>query len=292
MGLFRPARTVTGPHGEYWELYVSKTALPAWRERAPGSVEYGSVDPRGDLLELPFMLVSAVWGILIAPLLRFFVLLPVSFVRGRRSRACASKRSTAFRSAKSFSGRRPTTGSSACWTRSCRASRPGSSCSPRARSIPAGNDERVRARRRAAVRSRAGRRVGRVCADDVRRQADCRRRQIGCRRRGVCACRRVPRRCTRRRRRLAAGRAAALAHAGRSREQLVGMRDALERCARTSPTSSATRTAAARAIDAQLARVDQLWIERPPDEIRGAIGSALALGLDEAYALGCRLMTA
>ena len=42
---------------------------------------------RGDLLELPFMLISVVWGMLIAPLLRFVVLLPVSFVRGRRSRA-------------------------------------------------------------------------------------------------------------------------------------------------------------------------------------------------------------
>lgn len=87
MGLFRPARTVTGLHGEYWELYVSKTALPAWREREPAAVEYGSGDPRGDLFELPFMLVSAVWGMLIAPLLRFVVLLPLSFVRGRRSRA-------------------------------------------------------------------------------------------------------------------------------------------------------------------------------------------------------------
>lgn len=87
MGLFRPARTVTGPHGEYWELYVSKTALPAWREREPSGLEYGSGDVRGDLLELPFMLVSALWGMLIAPLLRFVVLLPVSVVRGRRSRA-------------------------------------------------------------------------------------------------------------------------------------------------------------------------------------------------------------
>jgi hypothetical protein len=87
MGLFRPARTVTGPHGEYWELYVSKTALPAWREREPGGLEYGTGDARSDLLELPLMLVSALWGMLIAPLLRFVVLLPFAFVRGRRSRA-------------------------------------------------------------------------------------------------------------------------------------------------------------------------------------------------------------
>lgn len=87
MGLFRPARTVTGPHGDYWEVYVSKTALPAWREGKPGGLEYGVGDPRGDLLELPFMLLGALWGMLIAPLLRFLVLLPASFVRGRRSRA-------------------------------------------------------------------------------------------------------------------------------------------------------------------------------------------------------------
>ena len=88
MGLFRPARTVTGPHGEYWELYVSKTALPAWREGKAGSFEDGSAyGGRADLLELPFVVVSAVWGMLIAPLLRFLALLPVSFVRGRRSRA-------------------------------------------------------------------------------------------------------------------------------------------------------------------------------------------------------------
>lgn len=88
MGLFRPARTVTGPHGEHWELYVSKTALPAWREGKPGAAEDGFVTgTRGDLLELPFMLVSAVWGMLISPLLRFVVLLPAAVVRGRRSRA-------------------------------------------------------------------------------------------------------------------------------------------------------------------------------------------------------------
>lgn len=87
MGLFRPARTVTGPHGEHWELYVSKTALPAWRESAPGRLEDGTGDARGDLLELPLTVVSALWGMLIAPLLRFVMLLPIVFVRGRRSRA-------------------------------------------------------------------------------------------------------------------------------------------------------------------------------------------------------------
>jgi len=88
MGLFRPARTVTGPDGDYWELYVSKTALPSWRQGRGGAGDFaGGFDARFDLLELPLMVASAVWGLLIAPLLRFVVLLPVAVVRGRRSRA-------------------------------------------------------------------------------------------------------------------------------------------------------------------------------------------------------------
>lgn len=73
----------------------------------------------------------------------------------------------------------------------------------------------------------------------------------------------------------------------RSREQLVGMRDALD----------ALRTYLAyelhddhapelARIDAQIRNVEELWIERPPEAIRGAIGSALATALDDAYALG------
>jgi hypothetical protein len=79
----------------------------------------------------------------------------------------------------------------------------------------------------------------------------------------------------------------------RSREQLVGMRDALDalRTYLAYELRDADATPIAR-IDAQLARVDELWIERPPDAIRGAIGSALAIGLDEAYTLGRRLTTA
>jgi len=85
VSLFRPARKVSCPNGDYWELYVSKTALPTWRETG-GSM--GSVgDPRGDLIMLPFTVIGAIWGMLIAPLLRFVVLLPVAVVRGRRSRA-------------------------------------------------------------------------------------------------------------------------------------------------------------------------------------------------------------
>lgn len=84
MSLFRPARKVSCPNGDYWELYTSKTALPSWRQRS-GSDSFG--DPRADLLALPFAVIGAIWGMLVAPLLRFAVLLPVAVVRGRRSRA-------------------------------------------------------------------------------------------------------------------------------------------------------------------------------------------------------------
>ena len=74
----------------------------------------------------------------------------------------------------------------------------------------------------------------------------------------------------------------------RSHEQLVGMRDALE----------ALRTYLAYAlpdgvpeVDAQLARVDRLWIEHAPAEIRGGLGDALANGLDLAYETGRRRFT-
>ena len=85
MSLFRPARKVSCPNGDYWELYVSKTALPTWRETGGSMGSFG--DPRGDLIMLPFTVIGAIWGMLIAPLLRFVVLLPVAVVRGRRSRA-------------------------------------------------------------------------------------------------------------------------------------------------------------------------------------------------------------
>jgi hypothetical protein len=81
MGLFRPARRVTGPRGESWELYVSKTALPAWRE--PSAADY-DVDPRAGLV---VGVVDAVWGSLVYPLLRFVAALPFAVVRGRRTRA-------------------------------------------------------------------------------------------------------------------------------------------------------------------------------------------------------------
>jgi hypothetical protein len=84
VSLFRPARKVSAPNGDYWELYASKTALPSWRERG-GMDSLG--DPRADVAMLPFAVIGAIWGMLIAPLARFVFLLPVAVVRGRRSRA-------------------------------------------------------------------------------------------------------------------------------------------------------------------------------------------------------------
>jgi hypothetical protein len=84
MGQFRPARKVSCVNGDYWELYASKTALPSWRQRG-GMDSWG--DPRADTLALPLAVIGAIWGMLIAPLARFLVLLPFAVVRGRRSRA-------------------------------------------------------------------------------------------------------------------------------------------------------------------------------------------------------------
>ncbi len=86
MGLFRPARTVTGPSGDYWEIYLSKTALPAWKEGRSGGVDLTG-NPRIDLLMLPVAVLGVLWSQLVLPLLRFSVLLPVAVLRGRRSRA-------------------------------------------------------------------------------------------------------------------------------------------------------------------------------------------------------------
>jgi hypothetical protein len=82
----------------------------------------------------------------------------------------------------------------------------------------------------------------------------------------------------------------------RSPRQLVGMRETLEALrtyvaydiARLTPDDRAARVAKAGLVevDAKLESVDRLWIERPPDAIRGGIGTALTTGLDAAYAVG------
>jgi len=84
VSLLRPARKISCANGDYWELYASKTALPAWQQRG-GMSSLG--DPRADLLAFPFAVLGAIWGMVFAPLLRVLVLLPIAVVRGRRSRA-------------------------------------------------------------------------------------------------------------------------------------------------------------------------------------------------------------
>jgi hypothetical protein len=73
----------------------------------------------------------------------------------------------------------------------------------------------------------------------------------------------------------------------RSTAELAGMRDALE-ALRTYLAYELRDDDALAPVDAQLAAAERLWIRRPPPEIRGAVGSALAIGLDRAYALGLR----
>lgn len=94
MGIFRPARTVSGPGGQYWEIYASKLILPSWREGNGGDWDT-SGDGRFDLLSLPLALLGALWAILLAPLLRFLALLPFALLR-RRTRAVRIEAINAF----------------------------------------------------------------------------------------------------------------------------------------------------------------------------------------------------
>jgi len=82
VSLFRPARKVSCPNGDYWELYASKTALPSWRKA--GIHVRRSGDP---ILDIPIVVFSVLWAVVVEPLLLLFVLLPAAVVRGRRSRA-------------------------------------------------------------------------------------------------------------------------------------------------------------------------------------------------------------
>lgn len=90
MGLLRPARRVTSPSGDDWEIYVSKTALPAWRGSDADSV---SIDGPPDV---PIAILAALWANVLLPLGRMLVLLPPAVVRGRRSRAVRVEAVTSF----------------------------------------------------------------------------------------------------------------------------------------------------------------------------------------------------
>jgi hypothetical protein len=87
MSLFRPSRTVTTPSGEDWELYVSKTALPAWRQGRVGNLESAPVGGGFVPLDLLVALPAAIWGAIVRPLLAAVVLAPAAWMKGRRSRA-------------------------------------------------------------------------------------------------------------------------------------------------------------------------------------------------------------
>jgi hypothetical protein len=78
----------------------------------------------------------------------------------------------------------------------------------------------------------------------------------------------------------------------RSHEQLVGMREALESLRTYLAYELGSDDAEVAQIDAELAKVDRLWIAHAPAEIRGGLGDALANGLDLAYALGRRRFSA
>jgi hypothetical protein len=76
----------------------------------------------------------------------------------------------------------------------------------------------------------------------------------------------------------------------RSPDELLGMRRALEALKTFLAFELKDDNAPELArLNAELARAERFWIERPPPEIRGAVGDALVRALDEAYELGRRL---
>jgi hypothetical protein len=88
VSIFRPSRTVTGPDGLEWELYVSRFALPPWRPAAYDGLavtaDGGSGTPADIvffLLEIPLFLFKQI----LLPLVRLLVDLPSAALRTRHS---------------------------------------------------------------------------------------------------------------------------------------------------------------------------------------------------------------
>jgi hypothetical protein len=82
------------PVGEYSELYLSKTALPSWKQ---GQGDYDEIGVREfDLLAVPLAVVGFLWSSILFPLLRFTALLPFNIVRGGRSQAIRIEAVTTF----------------------------------------------------------------------------------------------------------------------------------------------------------------------------------------------------
>jgi hypothetical protein len=83
---FKPVCTVTDPSGRQWELYLTKTALPEWREGGYNSL-VDDPEPFLGILNIPLMLIGFLWSSILSPALRFLLLYPYALVKGRRSRA-------------------------------------------------------------------------------------------------------------------------------------------------------------------------------------------------------------
>ena len=98
MGSFRPARRVAGPHGQAWEIYVTRTKAPAWSPigySSPGEDLVGSGMGMGAnpvlaetaLVSMLFMIPQFILFDVIWPVVRYLLVLPFAFVRGRRTEA-------------------------------------------------------------------------------------------------------------------------------------------------------------------------------------------------------------
>jgi len=83
---FKPVCTVTDPGGRQWELYLTKTVVPEWREGGYNSL-LDDPEPMLGILNIPLMLIGFAWSSILSPVLRFLFLYPFALVKGRRSRA-------------------------------------------------------------------------------------------------------------------------------------------------------------------------------------------------------------
>jgi hypothetical protein len=81
MGVFRPARKVTDRNGRQWEIYVSRSEIPAWR---PDDTNYDTSTLWHPLEVLLSPLLFLLYQIII-PVGRVLLELPGAVFRGRRS---------------------------------------------------------------------------------------------------------------------------------------------------------------------------------------------------------------
>jgi hypothetical protein len=81
MSVFRPSARVTDPHGRAWEIYAFRLKLPKRGSLDPLVSDDDYLEPRGLVLALPFLLVSA----LVRGLVRLLVDIPLAGIRAMRS---------------------------------------------------------------------------------------------------------------------------------------------------------------------------------------------------------------